>query len=251
MPVLFDELKQGKRYKVVQAGNSVRLYTDGVFHSQYNPSHIVSGAVWDLLLLPCFCLAPHQRQSLLLLGVGGGAVLRMLAHFFADLKLTGVDIDRQCLQLAKRYFGVSGKNFQLIAADAKAWVESQPKKNQFDIVIDDLYGGQNGDPQRPFPIEATWLANMCERLTNHGLLVINFDRPSAAREFIKTHSDQLRDLGFVSHFKLVCPGYENTIIALVRQKVTRAALLNQLDAQPLLDTSKQSCRLNVKLTQLQ
>ena len=52
MAVLFEKVANGRVYQVRSAGNSRRLYTDGVFHSQYNPNHIITGSVWDLLFLP-------------------------------------------------------------------------------------------------------------------------------------------------------------------------------------------------------
>ena len=52
MALLWERRVEGTLYQVRSAGRTRRLYTNGVFHSQYNPVRPVTGSVWDLLLLP-------------------------------------------------------------------------------------------------------------------------------------------------------------------------------------------------------
>ncbi len=53
------------------AGKTLRLYTDGVFHSQFNPNHAVTGGVWDALMLPAF-FYPAESWCEPGAGSGGG-----------------------------------------------------------------------------------------------------------------------------------------------------------------------------------
>lgn len=57
MAIVWSRQLSGVHYEVRSAGNSLRLYTDGVFHSQYNPCRLITGHVWDLLMLPAFFLS--------------------------------------------------------------------------------------------------------------------------------------------------------------------------------------------------
>ena len=54
MAVIWSKTTKDTHFEVRRAGRSVRLYSNGVFHSQYNPANPISGTVWDLLLLPAF-----------------------------------------------------------------------------------------------------------------------------------------------------------------------------------------------------
>ena len=65
MAVIWQKHVEGKCYEVRAAGHTRRLYTDGVFHSQYNPRHSLTGNVWDLLSLPSFFLQQRQLQRAL------------------------------------------------------------------------------------------------------------------------------------------------------------------------------------------
>ncbi|MFC6979877.1 hypothetical protein ACFQH7_14350 [Microbulbifer taiwanensis] len=92
-------------------GASVRLYSNGVFHSQWNPRDPLKGSLWELLLLPAFFLPGRQVRSVLLLGVGGGALIRLLQQFVGPEKIVGVDLDATHLRIARKYFGVQGRSW--------------------------------------------------------------------------------------------------------------------------------------------
>ena len=148
MAILFEQTRNGRCYQVRSAGRTRRLYTDGVFHSQYNPGHGVTGSVWDLLFLPSQFYEPGQLKRVLVLGVGGGAVIHMLNRYVAPDAIVGVELSELHLQLARRYFGLDYANVQLLQADAVRWMleyEGPP----FDLIIDDLYFEEGGEPQRP------------------------------------------------------------------------------------------------------
>ncbi len=69
MALLYLKQEDNTRYEVRSAGASLRLYSNGVMHSQYNKNNPINGAIWDLLLLPgFFALTPPKR--ILVLGLG-------------------------------------------------------------------------------------------------------------------------------------------------------------------------------------
>ncbi|WP_455217906.1 hypothetical protein, partial [Kaarinaea lacus] len=81
MAIVWHKKISGTCYEVRKAGNSIRLYTDGVFHSQYNPHRPVTGSVWDLLMLPAFFTNIDKISRVLVLGVGGGSVIQLLHRY--------------------------------------------------------------------------------------------------------------------------------------------------------------------------
>ena len=81
MSIVWEQVQGGTRYQVRRAGGSLRLYTNGVLHSQYNAARPLTGSVWDLLTVPAFLLAPGAVQRVLVLGIGGGAVIQQLRRF--------------------------------------------------------------------------------------------------------------------------------------------------------------------------
>lgn len=209
MALLWSKQVGDVHYEVRNAGRSLRLYTDGVFHSQYNPNRPLAGSVWDLLALPAF-LQPPRR--VLLLGVGGGAVARQLLHFFQPTALVGVELDRQHIEVAKRFFELDRPPVELHHADADAWLGDY-RGPPFDLIIDDLFGGRDGDPRRALPADAPWLRRLTHHLTADGTLVINFICAHELHDSGWFHDPQLRRR-LPGALQLELPRYENAVGAL-------------------------------------
>ncbi|WP_339075339.1 histidine kinase [Teredinibacter turnerae] len=185
MAIKHTEIKNGVRYEIRTAGASVRLYTNGVFHSQWNPNNPLIGSLWDLFLLPIFLLSPGTDCSelksrlarALVLGVGGGAAINQLLALHPECIIDGVDLDQVHLRLAKRYFGLGRAGVNLVCQDAELWLKSAASE-PYDYVLEDLFresDRQPGEAVRCFECDAMWLEQLFSRLRDHGLLVINFE----------------------------------------------------------------------------
>ncbi|MEX2962690.1 spermidine synthase [Microbulbifer sp. TYP-18] len=217
MALLWQKHLGGDLYQVRSHGASVRLYSNGVLHSQWNPRDPLKGSLWELMLLPVFFLPSQQIRSILMLGVGGGALIRLLQRFFDPTEIIGVDIDKTHLHIARRYFGVSG--IQLVHDDAVRFVNCLSRtQRRFDLVIDDLFGHGKGEPERSVAADLSWCKQLLGLTEVHGLLVANFGSrrqllASGWRE--KPLRDQLK-----GSWSAELPGYENSVIAVSRQPLS-------------------------------
>jgi len=198
-------------YRVTAAGCTVRLYSNGVFHSQFNPSNVFSGALWDCLSLPALLhrgvSAPRSLTPLriLVLGVGGGAVLKQLRVLYSEPQITGIDLDSVHLSVAKRWFRVNHKHDRLIHADAVAWVTANSKR-KFDIIVDDLFTEQEHQPIRAVAMNYKWSTALTKLLAPGGMLIANFVE---RREFKQSYLNRLGV--YPSVMSLQHPLYENCI----------------------------------------
>ena len=100
MAMLWQRELGGTRYQVRTAGATRRLYTDGVFHSAYNPRQVLTGGVWDLFLVGALLRPPETVQRVLLLGVGAGTALLQFRRVLDPQVLIGVDLDMVLLLVA-------------------------------------------------------------------------------------------------------------------------------------------------------
>jgi spermidine synthase len=243
--LLWRKQKDGTTYEVRSAGRTRRLYTNGVFHSQLNLGRPVTGGLWDLLMLPAFLIPEGSARRVLALGVGGGAVLRQLQHFFKPEALVGVELDPVHLYVARRFFGLRGRNVELHQADAVDWVENY-EGPPFDLIIDDLYGQVDGEP---FRVRAgpRWMAALTRRLCCHGVLVMNF----LARE--EMHGSALGHRAarrFASIFELTHPLLDNSVVAFALQPSHIDTLHRRLETVRELDLRKKTCRLRFQIRQI-
>lgn len=183
MAVLHSEVRDGVTYEVRNAGRTLRLYTNGVLHTQYNPGRIWGNGIWDALTYPALLNQPARPPTVLLLGLGGGASLHVLHKLLRPASLVAVEIDATHIEIAQRWFDIDATDAEVHHADANEWL--QRSRRRFDIVIDDVFvhaARAADDPYRPVASEAAWRELLLRRLADDGLLIRNHVDPASARE---------------------------------------------------------------------
>lgn len=243
MSLIHREHVRGKTYEIRQAGASIRLYTNGAFHSQWNPNHIFSGAVWDLLSLPCLFAQTPPRNSLML-GVGGGAGINQLRFLFPHVQLTGVEIDRVHLNLAQRFFKAGGPHTTFVLDDALEFIRQRP--HPYDVVIDDLYLDAPSDPEHPAEHHSDWTPTLIKR-TSPKLVLIKNHLDLAQRQSWLASCRKTLKAHFKSGLSFHCEGYSNVITALYTHPLeTSPSLSDRLQAllnrYPLSAQAKRNLR---------
>ena len=145
MAILWSRLIGENHYEVRTAGRSLRLYRNGVHHTQYNPERPLAGSIWDLLVLPALHRPEGELHEGLILGFGAGAAGRLLRDQLGFDRVVGIDLDPVHLSIADGYFDCS-EGCQLVAADAVEWVNGGGDGGQYDLIIDDLYAEEDFYP---------------------------------------------------------------------------------------------------------
>jgi len=184
MAQLFYRRFGDKTYEVRAAGASLRLYTNGAFHSQWHPNRVFQGAVWDCLTLPALLLN-NPPQSALILGVGGGTACHQLQRIAPLSRSVGIDCDSEHLAIAQRFFNLRYPGLDLLCEDAVRYVERD--RTFYGHLIDDLFLDGPEDPLRPDLNEEIWLKLLSSRLADSGVLVQNRLEVAKAKAFFRQH----------------------------------------------------------------
>jgi len=243
------ETRQGDiHYEVRTAGGSRRLYTNGVFHSQYNPNNPVTGNVWDLLLLPVFFYRPGEIKRVLMLGVGGGAVIQQLNYFIKPEAIIGIEYDAMHIDIARRFFDVTQENVTLHHADAVEWIEAY-QGPKFDMIIDDLFGEFDGEPSRAVEVNSQWARKLISNITSQGMVVCNFISPRELKGSAYIQDGLLQNR-IKSRFMLSNPYYENAVGAFLGKQASSKQLRDCLHSIPLFNTPQKIEKLNYRIRQL-
>jgi len=227
MAIVWEKETRSGHYQVRHAGGSVRLYKDGVFHSQWNAKRPLSGGVWDLLFLPSLFMPVESIKRVLVLGVGGGAVIRQYLEFLPFEKIVGVELDPIHLQVAREHFGIRSKRVELIEADALSWVDNYHGE-PFDLVIEDLFTEVSGEPVRVADATAVWFEQLAGLLRPGGTLVINFEEAPQLRASLTQFREGCGDR-FDLAYTFSLPTYGNCVAAYVSDNPTPAQLRARLD----------------------
>ena len=248
MAIVWQKQSDGRLYEVRSAGRSLRLYTDCVCHSQYNPDNPLTGHIWDLLMLPAFFHEPNVIKRVLVLGVGGGASVQLLRHFVNPAAIVAVELNPVHIFVAKRFFKLKHETIQLIHADAIQWIKNY-KGEKFDLIIDDLFAEENGEPVPAIESNAGWFNCLLKHLKKDGLIVKNFlDKPSA-RSSAGLANPRVNQK-FSSIFQLTSPYNENVAVAYLRRASTSQTLRKHLVATPGLNPNLKTSRLRYSVRRL-
>ena len=79
-----------------------------------------------------------QPRRVLIVGLGGGAMVRFLTHHEPQAQIEAVEIDPAVVRIADQYFGVrSGGNVRVHTADAVKFVESTT--DRYDLILMDAF----------------------------------------------------------------------------------------------------------------
>jgi spermidine synthase len=79
-----------------------------------------------------------QPRRILIVGLGGGAMVHFLTHHEPQAQIDAVEIDPVVVRLAGEYFGVrSGGNVRVHTADAVAFIESTAER--YDLILMDAF----------------------------------------------------------------------------------------------------------------
>lgn len=143
----------------------------GATHATWHPRHLMTGHAWDALTAAVL-FHPGPVRSLLMLGLGGGTVLRQLRHFLPRVNVTAVEIDEGMIRLARTYMNLDALQIRVVHADAYEFLSSRPQT--YDVVVDDLYRCGDRDVERPRALDARGLEALRRRLKPQGLLAMNF-----------------------------------------------------------------------------
>jgi Spermine/spermidine synthase domain len=232
MTILWVQDRDGVHYEVRGAGRTRRLYTNGVLHTQYHPGRPVTGSVWDLLLLTAFFREAGNAANVLVLGVGGGAVIRLLSKHVAPDSITGVEYDALHITIARRFFGIDDRRVSLHCADARDWIRAY-RGRPFDLVIDDLFCGQDSDPVRAVPVDRDWFDCLDRHVATDGVLAINFpDRAALLACALCTEPALLQN--YATRFQLATPSTENRVAVLCRGATDTGAVRERTQRIPAL-----------------
>lgn len=154
------------------------LLVDGTFASYYRPGSVLTGSVWDALATPVLALPPHRRRSVLVLGLGGGSAARVVRALAPGARIVGVELDREVVATARRWFDLDALDVEVVIADAREFLARD--RTRYDAVLDDVFVGSASRVRKPDWLPEPGLRDAAARVAAGGVLASNAIREAAA-----------------------------------------------------------------------
>lgn len=156
---------EGNLIKVIERFGSLHLTING--RPQTNPQY---RANWRKLLTQCVQPASLTVSNILVLGLGGGDVIRVAQILWPAAHITAIEIDQEVIEVAKNYFDLRNtKSLKIICENAMDFLDKN--RDKFDVVIVDLY---EGDVVPSFVDSDIFISKIIESTNKNGFAVFNF-----------------------------------------------------------------------------
>jgi spermidine synthase len=152
---------------------------------------------------------PHPRR-VLIVGLGGGAMVRFLSHHEPQVRVDAVEIDPVVVRLAGEYFGVrSGGNVRVHIADAMKFVESA--EPGYDLIFMDAFLRPSSDTDAtgvPSRLKTqAFLSSLKRTLAPGGLVAFNLNEHDQMADDIATVAAVFGDVAIYR-----CPPADNKVL---------------------------------------
>jgi MFS family permease len=236
--------------QVVQDGTRTELaLNEGqAIHSIYDPGSLLTGGPWDYFLIggqfrPS---APVEVQPsrVAILGLAGGTSARQYtAAYGRSLRLTGVEIDPDVVDVARRYFHLSDANVQPVVQDARYWLATDG--GTYDVIALDAYR----QPYIPFHLTTRQFFELARvHLAPGGAVVVNAGRTPTDYRLVDALASTMATV-FPNVYLVDVPEFSNTLIYATREPTTLDDVRHNLAQvrQPLVRHVAESAQTEGKL----
>jgi spermidine synthase len=159
------------RVRIDESAGSRSLVVDETFASFYRPGEVATRCVWDAIAAPILWLAPRRRRRILILGLGGGSVARLVRALAPEAEIVGVELDREVVRLARAHLDLDEIGMRIEIADALRWLESD--RTRYDAIFEDVFVGAGDDVHKPAWLPEPGHRLAAARLASGGVLVSN------------------------------------------------------------------------------
>lgn len=175
--------------RVVEDAGSLRLLVNGIEQSGKYIDKILKRAC-DA----CRFSSSAPVNKMLLLGVGGGSLIRFFWKLHPGIRIDAVDIDPVIVEVSKKYFklgDIGGLTFYI--SDAQRFIQKEAKDTQstYGLIVVDLYIGRDIPD---FVWKRSFMEEIRSLLVKNGSVFINVVHDGVYEEQVYTLRRILKDL---------------------------------------------------------
>ena len=237
--LLYEKESAYHYIQVVQDGTRTELILNEgqAIHSIYDSQNLLTRGPWDYMVIadsfrPAQASEPRPKDVAILGLAGGTAARQYTAAYGSQVQITGVEIDPEILDVARRYFHLDQPNVHPVAADARYWLNTQAGK--YDVIILDAYR----QPYIPFHLTTReFFSEVRTHLNPGGVAVVNAGRTSSDYRLVDAIASTMAAV-YPNVYLVDVPSFANTLVYGTTQPTTVDDIKHNLGlmSQPLTKT---------------
>jgi len=213
--LLYEKESPYQYIQVVQVGSQTQLLLNEgqAIHSVYDPGSLTTGGPWDYVVIASAfrgrVAAEPVPRRVLILGLAGGTSARQDRAAFGDaVDITGVEIDPDVVDVARRYFHLADTGAHVEVQDARYWLATRPAAEKYDVIVMDAYR----QPYIPFHLTTKEFFDLArQHLAPGGVAVVNAGRTRADYRLVAALGSTMA-ASFDQVYLLDVPAFTNTLL---------------------------------------
>ena len=156
-------------------------------HSKYNPDFVLVNGVWDYFnIVP---LVHGNAKDVLIIGIAAGTISKEYNYIFPEIKVDGVEIDGEVIEVGKTFFDMNDDNLQVYNMDGRVFLRATEKK--YDVIITDAYK----QPYIPFHLTTKeYFTEVKNHLNRDGIAAINVGSARKDSEILRMISNTMKSV---------------------------------------------------------
>lgn len=183
----------------------------GATFATWHPTSLLTGYSWDVMSAATLLHSKEGPLNILLLGLAGGTMVRILHKLNPNHCITSVEIDSELVQLAEKHLHFNPATCNVVIGDAYAYLAKTSE--HYDIILDDIFLAGAQDVYRPQHADQPLVDLYQRALRPGGIVAINFITVPPHQTTWQDMSDDLKN-HFPAYTELRAPrGYNCACVA--------------------------------------
>lgn len=205
--------------RIVQYGRRIDMEVQGATFATWHPEQVLTGYSWDAMSAAALWHPSRAPRDVLLLGLAGGTMVRILRHFFPKVRITAVELDEELIQLGVEHMHLDTTDLILHIGDAYAYLDRT--EHRFDVILDDVFLAGAADVYRPERVDNGIAVRYRRALKDDGIVAVNMITDKPHRPLLKKTAAALSSV-FSRHIAITAPrGYNQALVAGTRLNQAR------------------------------
>ncbi|MBI4407570.1 MAG: fused MFS/spermidine synthase [Candidatus Kerfeldbacteria bacterium] len=190
-------------------------YNEGIgTQSFYMKTGVLTNTYYDYLGLVPVLAGTVPPRNIAVLGLAGGTLTRQLTTFFPDSHITGVEIDGDIVDLAKRRFGLADQGITIVIDDARTFM--QQTAETYDLIFVDAFTNEYYIPWHMTTVE--FFRSLAEHQPAQGMVAMNIGSASGDAKLLQAMLTTIQAV-YPNVYTAAIPGTFNYVVVAAKQPI--------------------------------
>lgn len=197
--------------RIIRRGQHVDMEVEGATFATWHPDRLLTGYSWDAMSAAALLHSSPNPCEILLLGLAGGTMIRILRTVLPHARMTAVEIDGALVEICATHMHWADTDCRVVIGDAYAYLART--RRRFDVILDDVFLSGAADVYRPHTPDGNTSRLYRRVMRPNGIVAVNCITDGPHRKHLRAMRHHLAE-EFSQLRRVIAPrGYNAALVA--------------------------------------